>query len=268
MQPGQSQRIISFATGKFQYDGVLVAKYGVPLVRSFCVKVQGIGKGIKFLKFDRFIFAHPSCKKRQTLGNLLCIFAAVILTPQLLIQAYLSGAFPMAHPEHDNSILWHTPAMRGIIPLDERFVVPRNLARKYRNGQHEFYINRSFDEVIRACAGQRSDDTWISEEIIEAYIGLNRLGYAHSFETWENGQLAGGLYGVSIGKAFFGESMFFYQRDASKLALVFLVEFLREHGFRLLDTQYLNPHLLQFGATEVTHDQYLELLQDAIQLPG
>lgn len=189
----------------------------------------------------------------------------MLLTPEILLQAYLSGAFPMAHPEQDNVIYWHTPAVRGIIPLDKRFHVPKNLQRLYNSGKAEFYVNRSFEEVIRNCAVLRAHDTWISEELIESYTGLHHLGYAHSFETWEDGELVGGLYGVAIGKAFFGESMFFKKRDASKLALVFLVDFLRRHQFTLLDSQYLNPHLLQFGAYEVSHDAYMKMLAKAVR---
>lgn len=169
----------------------------------------------------------------------------------------------MAHPDEGNEIYWHTPAMRGLIPLDDRFIVPKNLQRLYNSGKYEFYINRSFPEVIRACAENRKDGTWISEEIIEAYEQLHEAGFAHSFETWRGDRLVGGLYGVSIGLAFFGESMFYRERDASKLALVFLVEFLRSRGFHLLDTQYLNPHLLQFGAYEISHETYMDKLREA-----
>jgi len=188
----------------------------------------------------------------------------MFLNAEILIQAYLSGAFPMAHPEQDNAIYWHTPAIRGIIPLDDKFTVPKNLGRLYRSGKFEFSINRCFEQVIQECALQRADDTWISEEIEDAYTNLHLMGYAHSFETWYHGELVGGLYGVAIGKAFFGESMFFKMNDASKLALLFLVDYLREHDFNLLDSQYLNPHLLQFGAFEIDHEEYLARLQDAV----
>lgn len=190
----------------------------------------------------------------------------MFLTSELLLHAYLQGAFPMAHPDEGDEIYWHTPAMRGLIPLDERFRVPKNLLRQYRNKDYEFYINRSFSEVIRACRENRADGTWISDEIIEAYEQLNREGFAHSFETWHEGKLVGGLYGVAIGRAFFGESMFYRERDASKMALLFLVEFLREKKFKLLDTQYLNPHLLQFGAFEVPHETYMPMLRAATRI--
>lgn len=173
----------------------------------------------------------------------------------------------MAHPDEDNEIYWHTPERRGLIPLDDRFRVPKNLRRLYNSGKFRFYINRSFETVIRACSELRSEDTWISEEIIESYIGLHHEGFAHSFEAWYGEELVGGLYGVSIGKAFFGESMFHHMTDASKATLVFLVEFLREKDFRLLDTQYLNPHLLQFGAYEVSHEEYMDMLNEAVSIP-
>ena len=170
----------------------------------------------------------------------------------------------MADPDEDNQIYWHTPQMRGIIPLDDRFKVSKNLKRLYKQDKFDLYINRNFDQVINYCQSLRQDDTWISEEILEAYKQLHEGGFAHSFEVYEEGKLVGGLYGVSIGKAFFGESMFHLVTDASKIALVFLVEFLREHDFLLLDTQYLNPHIAQFGAYEITHQEYVKLLRRAI----
>jgi leucyl/phenylalanyl-tRNA--protein transferase len=188
----------------------------------------------------------------------------LLLTPEILIQAYASGAFPMADPEEDNQIYWHTPQMRGIIPLDDRFKVSKNLKRLYKKDKFDLYINRNFDQVIDYCRSLREDDTWISDEILDAYKQLHEGGFAHSFEVYEEGKLVGGLYGVSIGKAFFGESMFHLVTDASKIALVFLVEFLREHDFFLLDTQYLNPHIAQFGAYEITHQEYVKLLRRAI----
>ena len=191
-------------------------------------------------------------------------FAPVLLSPQLLLQAYSSGSFPMADPEEDNQIYWHTPVMRGIIPLNERFRVSKNLRRLYKQQRFSIYINRNFETVIRKCQNLRIQDTWISDEIIEAYIGLHEQGFAHSFEAYQEGKLVGGLYGVSIGKAFFGESMFHTVTDASKICLVYLVEFLRDHDFKLLDTQYLNPHIEQFGAYEIPHDEYMKILKDAI----
>lgn len=189
----------------------------------------------------------------------------MFLNNELLLQAYLSGVFPMAHPDEDNVIYWHTPARRGIIPLDERFHTPGNVKRLYKQNKFDFTVNRCFEDVIQHCADLRVNDTWISDEIVDAYINLHKAGFAHSFEAWQDGELAGGLYGVSIGKAFFGESMFTLKRDASKLTLVFLVDFLREKQFKLLDTQYLNPHLLQFGAFEVDHDEYMKMLHEAVE---
>lgn len=171
----------------------------------------------------------------------------------------------MADPEEDDQIYWHTPKMRGIIPLDQRFKVSKNLRRLYKKNVFDIQINRNFEKVIRTCAELRSEDTWISDEIIEAYIGLHEEGFAHSFEAYKDGELVGGLYGVSIRKAFFGESMFHKVTDASKVCLVYLVEFLRENDFLLLDTQYLNPHIAQFGAYEIPHEIYLEKLESALK---
>lgn len=178
-----------------------------------------------------------------------------------LINAYMNGFFPMAHPEEANRIYWHKPERRGIIPL-ERFKMSRNLSRLYRNGDFQFRINGNFEAVIQACANR--DETWISEEIIESYINLHKLGFAFSFETWKDNELVGGLYGIAVGKAFFGESMFHTVRDASKLALVFLVEKLKEQDFMLLDTQYLNDHIAQFGGVEISAEEYEKLLSEAL----
>jgi leucyl/phenylalanyl-tRNA--protein transferase len=188
----------------------------------------------------------------------------VLLTPQLLLQAYTSGSFPMADPDEGDLIYWHTPEMRGIIPLDDRFKIPKNLKRLYKKEKFRLEINRNFETVIRQCKELRADDTWISDEILEAYTELHKLGFAHSFEAYYNDELVGGLYGVAVRKAFFGESMFSIMTDASKICLVFLVEFLTEQGFKLLDTQYLNQHLIQFGAYEVSHEEFLVLLDSAL----
>lgn len=187
-----------------------------------------------------------------------------MISVELLVQAYLSGSFPMADPDEGDQIYWHTPETRGLIPLDDTFRVPKNLMRLYKKEQFELTINRAFPEVIEQCALLRQGDTWISEEIIDVYTEMHKLGLAHSFEVWLDGALVGGLYGVAIGKAFFGESMFQKVTDTSKIALVFLVEFLKEQNFQLLDCQYLNPHLLQFGAYEVTQEEYLLRLQGVI----
>lgn len=187
-----------------------------------------------------------------------------MISVELLVQAYLSGSFPMADPEEGDQIYWHTPETRGLIPLDDTFKVPKNLMRLYKKEKFELTINRAFPEVIEQCSLLRQGDTWISEEIIAVYTEMHKLGLAHSFEVWLDGVLVGGLYGVAIGKAFFGESMFHTVSDASKIALVFLVEFLKEQNFQLLDCQYLNPHLLQFGAYEVTQEEFLLRLQEII----
>lgn len=187
-----------------------------------------------------------------------------MISVELLVQAYLSGSFPMADPDEGDQIYWHTPETRGLIPLDDTFRVPKNLMRLYKKEKFELTINRAFPEVIEQCSLLRQGDTWISEEIIDVYTEMHKLGLAHSFEVWLDGALVGGLYGVAIGKAFFGESMFQKVTDTSKIALVFLVEFLKEQNFQLLDCQYLNPHLLQFGAYEVTQEEYLLRLQGVI----
>lgn len=187
-----------------------------------------------------------------------------MISVELLVQAYLSGSFPMADPDEGDQIYWHTPETRGLIPLDDNFRVPKNLMRLYKKEKFELSINRAFPEVINQCSLLRQGDTWISEEIIDVYTQMHKLGLAHSFEVWLDGALVGGLYGVAIGKAFFGESMFHKVTDASKIALVFLVEFLKEQNFQLLDCQYLNPHLLQFGAYEVTQEEFLSRLQEII----
>jgi leucyl/phenylalanyl-tRNA--protein transferase len=166
----------------------------------------------------------------------------------------------MADPK-TGEISWYSPDPRAIFPLNE-FKVPRSLRLTIRKGTFEVRINVGFEDVMRGCA--QRDETWISEEIIRSYVHLHELGYAHSVEAWKNGRLVGGLYGVAIGGAFFGESMFSVERDASKVALVFLVEHMNERGFRLLDTQYITPHLARFGAKEIPRDVYLKELQAAI----
>ena len=184
-----------------------------------------------------------------------------MIEPELLLQGYRLGVFPMAM--EDDSIAWFSPDPRAIIPLD-RFHVPHDLRRVRRKQAFEIKIDNRFGEVIRACAKRR--DTWINREIIESYEKLHELGYAHSIETWSSGKLAGGLYGVAVGGAFFGESMFHKVTDASKIALVALVEHLRARKFGLLDTQWLTPHLAQFGAIEISRTEYLHLLTSAVEL--
>ena len=164
----------------------------------------------------------------------------------------------------DDSIAWFSPDPRAIIPLAS-FHVPHALKRTARKNIFEIRIDKAFGEVIRGCA--KRPDTWINPEIIGSYERLHELGYAHSIEAWSKGKLAGGLYGVAVGGAFFGESMFHRVRDASKVALVGLVEHLRARRFALLDTQWITPHLEQFGAIEIPRGQYLKVLGHAVELP-
>src|SRR5262245_45080506 len=190
-----------------------------------------------------------------------------VIPRDLLLSAYASGWFPMA--VEGGEINWYSPDPRGIIPLDA-FHVPSRLARVVRHGTFRIEINRRFEEVIRACADEERnpDDpgSWISEEIIQSYLVLHRQGFAHSVEAWKDDTLAGGLYGVALKGAFFGESMFHRVTDASKVALVALVDRLRARGYSLLDTQWVTDHLQQFGATEVSRRRYLRLLDDALKV--
>ena len=185
-----------------------------------------------------------------------------MIDSDLLLEAYRLGVFPMAMD--DGEIRWYSPDPRTILPLDA-FHVPHGLKRERRAQATEIRINTSFIEVIRGCAARA--DTWINEEIIESYSHLHKLGAAHSVEAWSANELVGGLYGVAIGGAFFGESMFHRTTGASKIALWALVERLRERRFTLLDTQWLTPHLEQFGAREIPRKLYLHLLNAAIDLP-
>lgn len=185
-----------------------------------------------------------------------------MLTADEVIFGYMCGVFPMAHPEEENQVYWYEPQLRGIIPLDG-LKISKSLRQTLRSGKFNVTINQSFEEVIRACANR--SDTWISEEIIEVYTTLKEMGYAYSFETRDsNGQLVGGLYGVALGRAFFGESMFHLQTDASKVALVYLVEWLNQHQFTLLDTQYITDHLRSLGAIEIEREEYRERLKEAL----
>ena len=185
------------------------------------------------------------------------------LDPALVLRAYRQGVFPMALD--DGAIGWFSPDPRGILPLDA-FHVPARLARVLRRGGFDVVIDRDFEAVMRACAERPDEGTWISEEIVECYLAIHRLGLAHSVETWQDGRLVGGLYGVHLGGVFFGESMFHRVTDASKVALAALVDRLTRRGFRLLDTQWVTPHLEQFGAIEIPRIEYLRRLREALRV--
>ncbi len=194
---------------------------------------------------------------------------SLAITPQVVLKAYACGIFPMAENADDPSIYWIEPRERGILPLDG-FHIPRRLARAVRHEDYEIRIDFDFEGVIEACAepapGRRK--TWINDEIRRIYRDLYRIGNAHSIEVWRDENLIGGLYGVSLGAAFFGESMFHRERDASKIALVYLVARLRAGGYTLLDTQFVTEHLKQFGAIEVPRKRYQQLLERAIAEPA
>jgi leucyl/phenylalanyl-tRNA--protein transferase len=180
----------------------------------------------------------------------------------MLLNAYSSGLFPMAM--ESGQIGWFSPDPRGIIPLDDAFHIPHGLKRALKKKPFEIRINHAFREVMLGCAERES--TWISQAILESYCLLHRMGHAHSMETWQDGHLVGGLYGVSIHGVFFGESMFSRVTDASKVALVALVERLRERRFTLLDTQWTTEHLKTFGATDIPRSQYLKRLRHALSV--
>lgn len=182
-----------------------------------------------------------------------------ILPPQVLLGAYSQGVFPMAD---QGEIVWFAPLRRGVIPLDDRFHVPHGLKRTLRKRPFEVHWDRDFRGVMEGCADR--DETWIDEVILESYCLLHRWGYAHSVECWDEDGLQGGLYGVALGAGFFGESMFSRKTDASKVALVHLVESLRLSDFELLDTQWITPHLERFGAEEISREEYQRRLASAL----
>ncbi len=191
------------------------------------------------------------------------------LKPELLLRAYAVGIFPMAESRYDSEIHWIDPELRGILPL-EGFHIPRRLRRKLRRGDLEVRVNTAFGQVIRECATPAPDrrDTWINPTIEQLYTHLHRMGFAHSVECWRQERLVGGLYGVSLGAAFFGESMFSRASDASKVAMVHLVCRLRKGGFELLDTQFQTPHLRQFGVIEIPREDYRTRLAKAVRRPA
>lgn len=183
------------------------------------------------------------------------------LNPELLLTAYASGIFPMAEGRDSQDLFWVDPERRGILPLHD-FHISRSLARRIRHGDYLITLNRDFAGVVTGCADR--EDTWISHEIEGLYRDLHRMGYAHSLEIWEDKKLVGGVYGVTLGAAFFGESMFSRRRDASKLALAYLTHHLERCGFTLFDTQFLTPHLASLGAVEVPRSHYRKMLAEAV----
>ena len=191
------------------------------------------------------------------------------ITPDLLLQAYRIGVFPMGERRDDPKLHWLDPRVRAVLPLDG-FHLPHRLARTIRSGRFAVSADTDFAEIVRACAEPRPGhpESWINEPIIDLYTKLHRRGHAHSVECRVDGRLVGGLYGVSIGAAFFGESMFSRERDASKVALVHLVAYLIQSGFRLLDCQFMTEHLKSFGAVEVPREAFRALLADAIDQPA
>ncbi|TAE86410.1 MAG: leucyl/phenylalanyl-tRNA--protein transferase [Bacteroidetes bacterium] len=184
------------------------------------------------------------------------------ITPDMVLYGYSQGVFPMANQEENNEIFWVEPEFRGIIPLDA-FKVSKSLNQTLKSGKFKVTLNTDFEAVMRGCANR--NETWISEEIIDVYCQLQQMGYGFSFEVWnKQNELVGGLYGIAMGRAFFGESMYSLERDASKVALYCLVEWLNENNFLLLDTQYITDHLKSLGAIEITRAEYLVLLAEAL----
>jgi leucyl/phenylalanyl-tRNA---protein transferase len=194
---------------------------------------------------------------------------AIEITPDLLLRAYRAGLFPMAESRHGDRLFWLDPEFRGVLPL-EAFHLPRRLHRTLRSGRFTVTANHCFAEVIAGCAASAPgrEDSWINPEIERLFGALNAAGHAHSVETWEGGRLVGGLYGVALGGAFFGESMFSRVTDASKVALAHLVARLRLGRFTLLDTQFTTEHLTRFGTVEIPRAEYRRLLAAAIEAPA
>jgi leucyl/phenylalanyl-tRNA---protein transferase len=185
------------------------------------------------------------------------------LDPDTLLKAYSAGVFPWFNP--GDPVIWWSPDPRGVIPLDT-FHVPRRLAATVRQNKFRITVNTRFAEVMRACADDRTDGTWVTGEMVTAYTALHRQGHAHSLEAWVGDELVGGVYGVSVGGLFAGESMFHRVRDASKVALVALLTRLRDRGFVLFDTQIVNAHTAQFGAVDISRAEYLRRLRAAVKV--
>jgi leucyl/phenylalanyl-tRNA--protein transferase len=186
------------------------------------------------------------------------------LGPEELLTAYRHGVFPWF--DETMPVCWWSPDPRAVIELDQ-FHVPRRLRRTCRSGKFRLTVNQDFAGVMQGCAERRDEGTWITPEMLTAYQRLHDLGYAHSVEAWAGGELVGGVYGVAIGGFFAGESMFHRRTDASKVALVYLVDRLRERGFALFDIQFLTEHTARFGAVEVPRGEYLRRLRRALELP-
>jgi leucyl/phenylalanyl-tRNA--protein transferase len=187
------------------------------------------------------------------------------LTPELMIRAYAAGIFPMSDGADQPGIFWVDPQRRGVFPLDG-FHISRSLQRRIRKGGYEVALNRDFAGVVAACANR--DETWINGELFRTYLALHARGYGHSVEVWMDGELAGGVFGVTIGAAFFGESMFSRRTDGSKIALAYLVRRLRAGGFQLFDTQFTTEHLERLGAVELPRADYRRQLQIAVTSPA
>ena len=203
--------------------------------------------------------AHPHDMSRRT----------ILVTPELMLRAYRAGLFPMAESRAGHRLYWLDPEQRGVLPLDG-FHLPKRLLRTVLSGPYTVTSDTEFPAIISGCAASAPgrEDTWINPDIERLFIELHRTGHAHSVETWQDGTLVGGLYGVSLGGVFFGESMFSLARDASKVALVHLVARLRLGGYALLDTQFVTAHLAQFGATEIPRDLYKAQLAIAVSTPS
>ncbi|MCZ4266694.1 leucyl/phenylalanyl-tRNA--protein transferase [Rhodobacteraceae bacterium G21628-S1] len=187
------------------------------------------------------------------------------LSADLLLHAYASGVFPMAESRDDPEVFWVDPKRRGILPLDG-FRISRSLGKRLRRDDYEISVNRDFAGVVHGCADR--EETWINEEIFDRYLELHLMGFAHSLEVWMDGALVGGVYGVSLGAAFFGESMFSRSRDASKIALAYLVDRLNAGGYTLCDTQFITPHLASLGGEEISRARYRRLLAEALDQSG
>ncbi|MEP5758883.1 MAG: leucyl/phenylalanyl-tRNA--protein transferase [Litoreibacter sp.] len=187
---------------------------------------------------------------------------SLVLTPGLILNAYSRGIFPMAEGRDDPEIYWLDPKRRGVIPLDN-FHMSRSLRKKIRREPYDIKVNTDFSGVLEGCADR--DETWINDQIFSLYMDLHRSGHAHSVEVWEGTALIGGIYGVTLASAFFGESMFSRKRDTSKIAMAYLVSRLRKGGFSLFDTQFITDHLASMGGIEISRDAYHVLLTDALK---